>query len=183
MVNRIWHYHFGQGIVGTPSDFGRDGSAADASRAARLAGQRVRPAAAGASRGLHRLIVTSNTYRQSSALNASDAAEGRSATTSCSGDSRAQRLEGEVIRDSALLVSGLLNRRWADPACYPELPAGMPAPRGGWKLVDGRGTQPPQRIHLRAAQHALSDVRSLRHAGHARKLRAGGTRPSPLRRL
>ena len=42
MVNRIWLYHFGRGIVSTPNDFGRMGDAALASGAARLAGQPIR---------------------------------------------------------------------------------------------------------------------------------------------
>src|SRR5262249_22581458 len=44
------------------------------------------------------------------------------------------RLEGEVIRDSALMVSGLLNSKVGGPSVFPELPSGMNAPRGGWKL-------------------------------------------------
>jgi hypothetical protein len=43
-----------------------------------------------------------------------------------------QRLEGEVIRDSALYVSGLLNLQMGGPSVYPELPAGAGKPRGGW---------------------------------------------------
>ena len=42
MVNRLWHYHFGQGIVATPSDFGVMGATPTTSRVARLARQRIR---------------------------------------------------------------------------------------------------------------------------------------------
>jgi hypothetical protein len=42
MANRIWQYHFGRGIVRSSSNFGYHGHAADASRVARLAGQRIR---------------------------------------------------------------------------------------------------------------------------------------------
>ena len=44
------------------------------------------------------------------------------------------RLESEVIRDSSLQVAGMLNAKMGGPSVFPELPEGMPAPRGGWKL-------------------------------------------------
>ena len=43
-----------------------------------------------------------------------------------------QRLDAEVIRDSALYLGGLLNLKMGGPGVYAELPTGMPAPRGGW---------------------------------------------------
>jgi len=132
IVNRIWHYHFGEGIVATPSDFG-------------VMGQRpTNPelldwlAAEFVSSGwdvkhIHKLIVMSNTYQESSAQN----------EVSAKVDSRnrllwkfpRQRLEGEVIRDSALAVAGLLNTKVGGPSVYPELPAGAAPPRGGWKTT------------------------------------------------
>ena len=54
--------------------------------------------------------------------------------TSCCGASRRERLEGESIRDAALMVSGLLTDRVGGPSVYPELPQGAGKPRGGWKL-------------------------------------------------
>src|SRR6185436_11988780 len=44
-----------------------------------------------------------------------------------------QRLEGEVIRDSALAVAGLLNPKMGGPSVLPELPSGLSV-RGGWKV-------------------------------------------------
>ena len=67
MVNRVWHYHFGRGIVATPSDFGFNGAAPshpellDWLASTYIAGGwRLKP--------IHRLIVTSAAYRQSSRL-------------------------------------------------------------------------------------------------------------------
>ena len=54
IVNRVWHYHFGRGIVDTPNDFGRNGSAADAPRAARLAGRRASATNGQSLKRLHR---------------------------------------------------------------------------------------------------------------------------------
>ena len=45
-----------------------------------------------------------------------------------------ERLEGESIRDAALMVSGLLNDKVGGPSVFPELPAGAAKPRGGWKV-------------------------------------------------
>lgn len=45
-----------------------------------------------------------------------------------------ERLEGEVIRDSALAVAGLLNPKMGGPSIFPELPSGAGKPRGGWKV-------------------------------------------------
>jgi hypothetical protein len=84
---------------------------------------------------MQKLIVMSNTYRQSSVSN----------DESAKVDPRnrllwhfpRQRLEGEAIRDSALSVAGLLNVSMGGPSVYPELPAGAGKPRGGWKTSTG----------------------------------------------
>ena len=81
---------------------------------------------------LHRLILNSAVYRESADFR-KDAAE-------VDPDNRMlwafprQRLDGEEIRDSSLLVSGLLNAKPGGPSVFPELPDGMGSPRGGWKL-------------------------------------------------
>src|SRR5207248_3093038 len=69
LVNRLWHYHFGQGIVNTPSDFGLNGGRPThpelldwLASELRDNGWRMKP--------IHRLIVLSRTYRQASAAHA-----------------------------------------------------------------------------------------------------------------
>ncbi len=65
MVNRLWHYHFGEGLVNTPSDFGRNGaSAGERPLLDWLASEFV--AQGWSLKAMHRLIVTSATFRQSS---------------------------------------------------------------------------------------------------------------------
>ena len=87
MVNRIWHYHFGKGIVGTPSDFGIMGERPSHPELLDwLAREFVR--SGWSMKQMHRLIMTSAVYRQSSEFN-EEAAEGRIPATGCCGRSRA----------------------------------------------------------------------------------------------
>ncbi len=166
MVNRIWHYHFGQGIAGTPSDFGIMGDRPTHPELLDwLATEFVR--GGWSMKHMHRLIMTSATYQAVVGLPARMRQKSIPAT-GCSGRFPRHRLEGEVIRDSSLQVAGLLNAKMGGPSVFPELPEGMPAPRGGWKLSAAGRAQPAQRLHLRPPQYALSDAGSLRHAGHAR---------------
>ena len=107
IVNRLWHYHFGQGIVNTPSDFGRMGAMPThpalldwlASELVETHGWRLKP--------VHRLIVLSATYRQSAASRPDAAA--RDAGTTLLWRYPPRRLEAEAIRDSILAVSGNLD--------------------------------------------------------------------------
>lgn len=81
---------------------------------------------------MHRLMVTSSTYRQSSSY--------REDAGKLDSDNKLfwrfprHRLEGEVVRDSALYVSGLLNLKMGGPGVYPALPGGMTLYRGKWPV-------------------------------------------------
>jgi hypothetical protein len=105
-VNRVWHWHFGQGLVDTPSDFGTRGSAP--SNAALLDWLARDFVTHGWDlRRLHRQIVTSSTYRQAS--------EARTDAIARDPGNRLlwrwtpRRLEAEAIRDTVLAVSGALD--------------------------------------------------------------------------
>ena len=137
MVNRIWHYHFGEGLVRTPNDFGVMGQ--PPTHPALLDWLAARFVEEGWSlKKLHQLILGSNTYRMSKAWNAE---YGRK-------DPENQllwrfpykRLEVEAIRDSALAVSGQLNPKMYGPSMYPEVPkealAGNSDPNSIWKPFD-----------------------------------------------
>jgi hypothetical protein len=131
MVNRIWHYHFGRGIAGTPSDLGLMGERPSHPELLDWLAQEF------IGRGwsvkqMHRLIMTSAVYQQASDFR-KDAAE-VDPDNRLLWSFRRQRLESEVIRDSNLAAAGLLNLKAGGPSVYPELPEGMPAPRGGWKV-------------------------------------------------
>jgi hypothetical protein len=106
IVNRIWQWHFGCGLVDTASDFGAMGSRpSHPALLDWLAGEFVR--SGGSFKQLHRRIVLCATYRQSSRFEASAAARDAEARLLWRFPSR--RLDAENIRDSLLAVSGLLN--------------------------------------------------------------------------
>jgi hypothetical protein len=131
MVNRIWHYHFGKGIAGTPSDFGIMGERPTHPELLDwLAQEFVR--SGWSLKHMHRLIMNSAVYQQASEFR-KDAAEIDSSNRLLWAFPR-HRLESEVIRDSSLVVAGMLNTKSGGPSVFPDLPEGMAAPRGGWKL-------------------------------------------------
>jgi hypothetical protein len=82
LVNRVWHYHFGHGLVATPNDFGKMGARPSHPELLDwLAGWFVSPEGAhGSLKKLHRLLVTSETYRRASRSGASADAQGPSDT-------------------------------------------------------------------------------------------------------
>jgi hypothetical protein len=111
-VNRIWHYHFGRGLVETGGDFGVRGSPPSHPELLDWLGAELMEPTKGtpwSTKHIHRLIVTSSTYRQSS--------KGDSASVKRDPDNRylsrwrPRRLEAEVVRDAALFVSGDLDAK------------------------------------------------------------------------
>jgi len=112
IVNRLWQHHFGRGIVATPNDFGKQGDPPTHPElldylAARLIadGWRLKP--------MHKLFMTSAVYMQSSA--ADDARTAADPENVLLWRRAATRLDAEVIRDSLLQVSGLLDTRIYGP--------------------------------------------------------------------
>ena len=117
-VNRIWQYHFGKGLVGTASDFGVNGERP--SHAALLDWLATEFMARHWSvKSLHRLIMTSSTYRQSSRWDAAAAKADPGNRLLWRFSPR--RIEAENVRDSILVVSGSLNREMGGPGIYPRI--------------------------------------------------------------
>ncbi len=117
-VNRIWQYHFGKGLVRTPSDFGATGDRPSHPELLDwLATEFV--ARGGSWKAMHRLIVTSNTYRQSSRFDAKAAAKDQE--NRLLWRANPHRLEAEAIRDSILVASGKLNPTMFGPGIYPRI--------------------------------------------------------------
>ena len=112
IVNRVWHYHFGQGFVTTPSDFGFNGGQPSHPQllewlVSRFVEDKYRLKA------LHRRIVLSSTYRQGSVP--SPAGLAADAGNRLLWRVAPRRVEGEVLRDSILAVSGQLNPQRGGP--------------------------------------------------------------------
>jgi hypothetical protein len=119
LVNRLWQHHFGRGIVATPSDFGLRG--ARPTHPALLDWLAVEFVDRGWSvKQMHRLMVLSATYQQATAARPGTLA--RDADNDLFGRMNRQRIEGEVVRDSLLAVSGRLNPRMGGPGVVPPLP-------------------------------------------------------------
>ena len=151
MVNRLWHHHFGVGIVATPGDFGRMGQ--KPTHPALLDWLSAEFVNSGWSlKHMHRLMVTSNAYRQSSARR--EEAAQADPLNRLLWRFRPQRLEAEAIRDSALFASGLLNPDIGGPSVAPSLPHGMPPPAGGWKVSGSPADQHRRSIYISVRRRA-----------------------------
>lgn len=106
MVNRLWQGHFGTGLVQTPSDFGNNGTKPTHPELLDwLASEFIR--SGWSVKQMHRLIVLSETYCQSSSSN--DQAAEKDSDVRLLWRFPSRRLEAEAIRDSMLAVSGQLN--------------------------------------------------------------------------
>ena len=117
MVNRIWHYHFGRGLVDTPSNFGIRGTLP--SHPELLDWLAVEFMESGWDiKHIHRLIMTSATYRQASRM--SDAA-GSDPNNRLLWRYPKRRLEAELIRDRILAASGSLNTSMRGPGIHPRV--------------------------------------------------------------
>jgi hypothetical protein len=121
-VNRLWQQYFGKGLVETENDFGSQGSPPTHPElldwlATELVGQ------AWSLKKIHRLIVTSATYRQSS--HARPDCTGMDPYNKLLARQNRLRLDAEVLRDVALSASGLLTRKLGGPGAFPPIPEGV----------------------------------------------------------
>ncbi len=121
-VNRIWQAYFGQGLVATENDFGLQGEAPSHPELLDWLARRF-IAGGWSQKALHRLIVTSRTYRQSSHARPDLAAA--DPYNRLLARQQRLRLEAEAIRDSALAAGGLLSHELGGPGVYPPQPEGI----------------------------------------------------------
>jgi hypothetical protein len=132
MVNRVWHYHFGRGLAATPSDLGMMGERPSHKELLDWLTHRFVHEDGWSLKKLHKRILMSATYQQSSDSRA-DAAQVDPENKLLWKFSR-RRLEGETIRDAMLATSGLLNAKMGGPGVFPPLPDGaMPKGYQLWK--------------------------------------------------
>jgi len=145
-VNRQWAAFFGTGIVKTTEDFGYQGDSPSHPElldwlaiAFTSKGDRAGGACNWSLKSLHRLIVTSATYRQSSAV--TPALLARDAPNRLIARGPRFRMEAEQVRDAALTVSGLLTPKLGGPSVFPPQPAGVTSEGTygplTWKVSEG----------------------------------------------
>ena len=121
-MNRLWQAYFGVGLVATENDFGLQGDKPThpelldwLARALVEEGWSLKQ--------MHRLIVSSHTYRQSSRMRPELTAA--DPYNKLLGRQQRLRLEAETIRDTALAASGLLSHELGGPGVYPPQPQGI----------------------------------------------------------
>ena len=149
MANRLWQFHFGKGIVASSNDFGKGGAEPTHPQLLDWLASRLREPGAGF-KSLHRLIVSSRTYRQSS--------YGDSVSTSVKEDPDnlwyarmpRRRLTGEAIRDAMLFTSGKLNTRMLGPGVRPPLPPEITSTllKNQWNVTTGKDQHVRRSVYL-----------------------------------
>ncbi len=115
MVNRIWQHHFGEGLVRTPNDFGERGERPTHPELLDYLAARF-VESGWSMKAMHRLIMLSSAYQQSSRADADGLAgdpENR-----LFGRMNRRRLDAEAIRDSLLAVAGRLDDRRGGPGLH-----------------------------------------------------------------
>jgi len=136
-VNRSWRSLFGDGLLRTSGDFGTQAPAPDHPELLDWLAVEFRKQGLSLKK-LHRLIVTSSTYRQSS--QASPALLARDPQNRLLARGPRFRLSGELIRDHMLMASGLLSTKMYGPGVYPPQPASVTALAWGntrWNVSKG----------------------------------------------
>lgn len=136
-ANRLWEDIFGTGLVETSEDFGTQGTPPTHPELLDWLAVRL-PETKWNVKAMIRLLVTSATYRQSSATTA--ALERKDPYNRLLARAPRYRLEAETIRDNALAIAGLLSPKIGGPSVMPDQPDGVwdnPYNGEGWNLAKG----------------------------------------------
>jgi mono/diheme cytochrome c family protein len=115
VVNRVWLYHFGRGLVDTPNDFGKMGQLPTHPELLDWLAVEFRDNGQSFKK-LHRLLVTSAVYRQASSHSNPKAADSIDAGNTLYWKMTRRRLEAEAVRDAILSVSGKLDLTMGGPS-------------------------------------------------------------------
>ena len=142
MVNRLWLQHFGQGLVRSPNNFGFKGKLpTHPGLLDWLASEFMRPTVdagpAWTLKRIHKLIMTSSTYRQRSVHPHETQYSQRDFLNRNLWKFNRRRISSESLRDAMLAVGGRLNMRMGGPSFYPGMSAealeGLSRKAGDWK--------------------------------------------------
>ncbi|WP_425400888.1 DUF1549 and DUF1553 domain-containing protein [Aeoliella sp.] len=170
IVNRLWQFHIGHGLVRSSSDFGTMGEEPSHPELLDwLAGQLHREQ--GSLKQMHRLIVTSATYRQASHLDEADQARLANWEQATEQDpenrllwrANRRRLEGEAIRDAMLAAAERLSDRSGGVGVRPPLPRELRVTlrRKSWKVAPNEEDHRRRSIYLfvqRNLRYPMFDV-------------------------
>jgi hypothetical protein len=126
MINRLWQHHFGRGIVETPNDFGAMGEAPTHPKlldwlSTELVDEQW------SLKAVHRLMVTSATYRQSSEVEPDEDIDELKLDpdNKLLWHANRVRLDAEPLRDTLLFIAGELNPAVGGPSAFPKLSAAV----------------------------------------------------------
>jgi hypothetical protein len=150
MANRIWQFHFGSGLLATPSDFGvRAGEPSHPELLDWLATEFVERK--WSIKAMNKLIMMSDAYRRGS--NAPEAAARKDPTNRLLSHFNRRRLQAEEIRDAALAASGALNLKMSGPPVVPPLETeemfGMIGkPENAWMVTPDPGEHTRRSIYV-----------------------------------
>ena len=127
MVNRFWQQYFGQGLAKNSDDFGNQGALPSHPELLDYLAVKFREGTGGSQpwnvKAIHKLIVMSATYRQSSAV--PDKAREADFDNTYLTRGASYRMSAEQVRDGALAAAGLLTRRIGGPSVHPYQPGGI----------------------------------------------------------
>jgi hypothetical protein len=129
IANRVWQYHFGQSLCENPSDFGVVAGGPTHPELLDWLANRLRDSG-WSLKSLHRDIVLSAAYRRASFISSTDEGHLADYTASLEADPEndyysrfsRQRLDGEIVRDCLLAVSGQIDHQYGGPSVMPPLP-------------------------------------------------------------
>jgi hypothetical protein len=155
MVNRIWQHHFGQGIVATPNDFGVNGAAPSHPELLDWLAQRL-IAGGWSLKSLHRLIVASSTYRQSTRSPDEQSGLAKDAENGLLWRFPRRRLEAEEIRDAMLAVSGRLQATMGGPSVVVPVESDLVEllyKPSQWSVTADRGEHDRRSVYLLAKRN------------------------------
>lgn len=160
IANRLWHYHFGRGLCDTPSDFGRMGGEVSHPELLDWLACELRDNGQSLKR-LHRLIVTSRTYRQASQATGDAHAQ----FMAIDGENRwlwrqnRQRLDADCYRDAVLAASGRLDRTFGGPSIqqFTTSPGQQLTPVLDYSKFDWNSAQAGRRSIYRFVWRGIAD--------------------------
>lgn len=157
IVNRVWHYHFGRGLCDTPSDLGRMGGIPSHPELIDWLAVWFRDEAGGSLKKLHRLIVTSQTYQQSTGERPEAVAI--DAQNQLLWRQNRMRLDADAFRDYVIAVSGRLDTQMGGPAIqhFKQQPGPQSTPKLDYTAYDWTSSGSNRRSIYRYVWRGIPD--------------------------